>query len=222
MPDRKGTVKDWLTVVGVVGDVSHVLKPGVPLPAVYVPLSQQWLPSPTNLIARLPDASAGIGALRSAVVGSDADAAVYRVQMLSDVEGEMLYPRRAAVWVLTVSGVAGLFLATIGLYGVVSHSVTQRMRELSIRMTVGAGKNDVIGLVLGEGMWVAALGAVAGLPLSAWALRTTANLVGPMPTFDWLVVLTVPTIVASVVLVACYVPARRAAAADPAAVLRGL
>ncbi|MEO8484688.1 MAG: FtsX-like permease family protein, partial [Acidobacteriota bacterium] len=222
LPDRKGAVNDWLTVVGVVGDTTHVLKPGVPIPALYVPLSQQWRPSPSNLIARLPSGGTAIATLRGAVVTADPDAAVYRVWMLSEMVDEMLYPRRAAAWILAASGVAGLFLATIGLYGVISHSVAQRLREISIRMTVGADKRDVLGLVLREGAWVAALGVVVGLPLSVWALRVTANLVGPMPTFDWLVVAVVPAIVAAVVLVACYAPAQRAANADPAAVLRGL
>jgi len=174
------------------------------------------------MIARLPTGGTGIAALRGAVVTADPDAAVSRVRMLSEMVDEMLYPRRAATWILAASGVAGLLLATIGLYGVVSHSVLQRMREISIRMTVGADKRDVISLVLREGPWVATLGAVIGLPLSVWALRVTANLVGPMPTFDWLVVAVVPTIVVAVVLVACYLPARRAANADPASVLRGL
>jgi predicted permease len=222
VPDRDGTVKDWLTVVGVVPDTTDALKPGVPMPALYVPLSQQWRPSPSNMIARLPTGGTGIAALRGAVVTADPDAAVSRVRMLSEMVDEMLYPRRAATWILAASGVAGLLLATIGLYGVVSHSVLQRMREISIRMTVGADKRDVISLVLREGAWVATLGAVIGLPLSVWALRVTANLVGPMPTFDWLVVAVVPTIVVAVVLVACYLPARRAANADPASVLRGL
>lgn len=109
-----------------------------------------------------------------------------------------------------------------GLYGVVSHSVAQRMREISIRMTVGASKGNIVGLVLREGAWMTGLGAFAGLPLSVWALRLTANLVGPMPAVDWIVLAVVPTIVAAVVLAACYMPARRAANADPASVLRGL
>lgn len=89
-------------------------------------------------------------------------------------------------------------------------------------MTVGASKGNIVGLVLREGAWMTGLGAFAGLPLSVWALRLTANLVGPMPAVDWIVLAVVPTIVAAVVLAACYVPARRAANADPASVLRGL
>jgi ABC-type antimicrobial peptide transport system permease subunit len=148
--------------------------------------------------------------------------AVYRVRTIGQIVDDMLYPRRAAASILTVSGLVGLLLAAVGLYGIVSHAVAQRLREIAIRMTVGADSRDVFTLVLREGALVTLVGAALGLPLALMALRVTANLVGEVPRFDWLVLIAVPALVALVVLAACYLPARRAANADPAGILRGL
>jgi predicted permease len=216
-PDRL----DWLTVVGVVGDTTAILRPHVPTPEIYVPLSQQWRPQTSVLIVRSGTPSQ-LGSLRAAVADADPMGAVYRMRTIGQIVDDMLYPRRAAASILTVSGLVGLLLAAVGLYGIVSQAVAQRLREIAIRMTVGADRRDVFALVLREGALVTLVGAALGLPLALMALRVTANLVGEVPRFDWLVLIVVPTIVALVVLAACYLPARRAANADPAGILRGL
>jgi putative ABC transport system permease protein len=220
-PARPPERIDWLTVVGVVGDTTPILRPNVPTPEIYVPLSQQWRPQTSNLFVRSGTPSQ-FGNLRAAVADSDPTGAVYRMRTIGQIVDDMLYPRRAAASILTVSGLIGLLLAAVGLYGIVSHAVAQRLREIAIRMTVGADRRDVFALVLREGALVTLAGAALGLPLALVALRVTANLVGEVPRFDLLVLLVVPTIVALVVLAACYLPARRAANADPAGILRGL
>jgi putative ABC transport system permease protein len=134
----------------------------------------------------------------------------------------MLYPRRAAAWIVGACGVAGLLLAAIGLYGVVSHSVAQRMREVGIRATLGADWRDIVGLVLREGVSVAAIGGAIGLGVSLLAIRLTSRLVGPVPVVDLTTFLAVPLLTSAVILLACYLPARRAARVDPMVVLRGL
>jgi ABC-type antimicrobial peptide transport system permease subunit len=163
-----------------------------------------------------------LGSLRAAVADADPAGVVYRVRTIGQIVDDMLYPRRAAASILTVSGLVGLLLAAVGLYGIVSHAVAQRLREIAIRMTVGADRRDVFALVLREGALVTLVGAALGLPLALVALRVTANLIGEVPRFDLLVLIVVPTIVSLVVLAACYLPARRAANADPAGILRGL
>jgi putative ABC transport system permease protein len=220
-PARPPERIDWLTVVGVVGDTTPILRPNVPTPEIYVPLSQQWRPDASNLFVRSGTPSQ-FGSLRADVADADPMGIVYRLQTIGQIVDDMLYPRRAAASILTVSGVIGLLLAAVGLYGIVSHAVAQRLREIAIRMTVGADRRDVFALVLREGALVTLAGAALGLPLALVALRVTANLVGEVPRFDLLVLLVVPTLVALVVLAACYLPARRAANADPATVLRGL
>src|SRR5262249_52288068 len=114
----------------------------------------------------------------------------------------------------------GLFLSAIGLYGVVAYSVAQRLREMGIRATLGASRRDLTVLVLRQGLLVALIGALPGFLVSAFALRATAHLVGPMPTVDVVVFFAVPLVVLAVVLLASYLPARRAAHVDPMQVLR--
>jgi putative ABC transport system permease protein len=133
---------------------------------------------------------------------------------------EILYPRRAAAGILAASGLVGLFLAGIGLYGVMAYAVAQRLREIGIRSTLGADRRDIIRLVLREGAKVAAIASVPGFGLSVLALRLTSKLVGAVPTTDIAVFVGVPLLIAAVVLLACYFPARRAARVDPIVVLR--
>jgi len=122
---------------------------------------------------------------------------------------------------LAVAGLIGLLLACIGLYGVMSYSLAQRMREIGIRATLGAGRSDILGLVLKEGLVVTATGVAAGFVLSFVALRLTAGLVPDLPLVDIASFIGVPAVLAAIILVACAIPARRAASIDPARVLRG-
>jgi ABC-type antimicrobial peptide transport system permease subunit len=134
----------------------------------------------------------------------------------------MLYPRRTAAAILTASGLIGLLLAAIGLYAVVSQSIAQRTRELSIRAALGADRWAITALVLEEGLLVVACGSAIGIPLALVGLRATATLVGPLPEGDPIAFLLGTAVVASATLLACYGPARRAASANPAAMLRSL
>jgi ABC-type antimicrobial peptide transport system permease subunit len=133
---------------------------------------------------------------------------------------ELLYPRRLAAAILGVSGLVGLGLACVGLYGVVSFSVARRLRELGIRATLGARPGDLVRLVLGEGGRMAAIGAVIGLAGGIAALRYTAHMAEGIPSTDWFVFAIVPIALAIVVLLACYLPARRAGRVDPIQTLR--
>jgi len=221
-PDRPDQPLNWHTVVGIVSDVAPVLQPSTPAPTVYVPLSQQWRPYVSRIVARVDDerAAAVVASVRSAVTSVDAHAVVWRARTMSQLAGELLYPRRTAASILSASGLLGLLLAAVGLYGVVSYSVAQRLREISIRMAIGAAGRDIVGLVLREALVVTAIGGAVGLPLGLAALRTTANLVGPLPSVDVLVLVAVPALMTAVILAACYLPARGASRAHPAEVLR--
>jgi ABC-type antimicrobial peptide transport system permease subunit len=158
--------------------------------------------------------------VKRAVLGADTFLQVSDIQTLKQIVGEILYPRRTAAGILLASGFVGLLLASIGLYGAVSYSVAQRTREIGVRVALGADRRSIAGLVLREAANVTIVGALLGFGLSAFALRVTATLVGPVPTSDALVFVSVPLIVALVVLAACYLPARRAASANPIEALR--
>jgi ABC-type antimicrobial peptide transport system permease subunit len=158
--------------------------------------------------------------VKAALTRADSIAEVARVQTIEQAVGNLLYPRRAAAAILAISGMVGLLLAAIGLYGVIAYSVAQRMREIGIRSTLGADRRDIMRLVLKEGALVAAIGAIPGFGASLLALRWTSSLVGALPTTDLITFTAVPVVMGAVVLLACYLPARRAARVDPMVVLR--
>jgi len=131
-----------------------------------------------------------------------------------------LFPSRVAAWTLGGFGLLALLLAAIGIYGVVSYSVAQRTREIGVRMALGAKEKDVLGLVLGQGVWVIAIGLIVGLMLSVAATRVIAGFLYGVGATDPLTFAGVPLVLGFVALVASYIPARRAAKVDPLRALR--
>lgn len=218
----KGTV-DWFEVIGVAEEVSPILQERGSRPTVYFSLSQEWRPFIANVVARAHgDSRTLFPALKAAVTGSDAFADVFRTTTMQQMVASVLYPRRIAGAVLSISGLVALFLAVIGIYGVVSYSVAQRTGEIGVRMALGADRSDIVRLVLGDGTRIAILGSVAGLILGDVCTRATSNRYLSLPQLDVLTLVVTPLILASVILLACYVPARRAGLVDPLTVLRRL
>jgi putative ABC transport system permease protein len=119
-----------------------------------------------------------------------------------------------------IIGILGLALASVGIYGMVGYAVTQRTHEVGIRMALGARRDEVLKLVLGESMRPVLLGIAAGLILAAAAARVLVSLLFGLSTFDPITFLGVSAILASVALLAGYIPARRATKVDPMVALR--
>jgi putative ABC transport system permease protein len=215
-------------VVGVVGAVRGPLSEGWPYSFVYHPVAQDDSNVGSisavlgmKLLGRGRDTNAQlVRTLRDAVARADPDLGVVQSRMISDVVNEQRYPRRVAAGLLTVAGFVGLLLASVGLYGVVSYSVAQRLKELGIRAALGADRGDIARLVIREGLTVAVVGSVLGLILAFIGIRTTSHLVLPIPSVDAFTLTTAPVILGLVVLAACYLPARRAARVDLMVVLR--
>jgi predicted permease len=208
-------------VVGVVGDTRPVLHEAGGRPCVYFPLGQEWRPLSANVLVRgAGDSRSLIPAIKEAVGGADPFADVARIGTMAQKAGEILYPRRIAAAILAVSGMIALLLATIGVYGVVSYSVAQRTGEIGVRMALGAERRDIIRLVLREGGTVAALGSLAGLALGYAAIRITSSTYLALPQLDIATILITPLALTAVVLLACYLPARRAGCVEPMDVLR--
>ena len=113
-------------------------------------------------------------------------------------------------------------LASVGLYGIVSYSVAQRVHGIGVRAALGAARSDILRMVIREGVTVGAIGSAIGLALTYTTLRLTTNLFVNMPRMDVLTLATVPLVLLGVVVLACYVPARRAANVDPMESLRAL
>jgi predicted permease len=211
---------DWFEVIGVVADVTPILQEST-RPTVYFSLSQEWRPYVAYAIARAHgDSRTLFPSIKAAVTGSDAFADVTRTTTMKQLVASILYPRRIAGAVLSVSGFVALFLAIIGIYGVVSYSVAQRTGEIGVRMALGAARRDIVRLVLGDGVRIAILGSIAGLILGYASARATSNRYLALPQLDVLTLVLTPLILAAVILLACYVPARRAGLVDPLTVLR--
>ncbi len=159
-------------------------------------------------------------AVRAQIASLDPNLAVFGVQTMQEhVDKSMLVPRLSAV-LLGLFGAVGLVLATIGLYGVLSYSVRRRTREIGIRMALGASAKDVLGLVTGQGMWLAGIGLAIGLAISFGVWRFAASLLYGISATDGVTFIGVPLLLLAVAFVATLVPARRAARVEPMDALR--
>jgi putative ABC transport system permease protein len=158
--------------------------------------------------------------VQEAVARADNLSDVTHIRTMAQMAGEILYPRRVAGAILSVSTAVALLLAVVGVYGIVSYSVAQRSGEIGIRMTLGATRGDIIRLVLREGAAVATVGGLAGIVGGWMAIRMTSSNYLSLPNVDILTFLIAPLLLTAVVLLACYLPARRAASVDPMDVLR--
>ena len=131
-----------------------------------------------------------------------------------------LLPQRVAAMVTGVLGVAGLLLAAIGLYGLVSYGVALRLREIGVRLALGASRGDVVQMVLGQGLRLTAAGAAVGLLASAFATRLVESYLLNVSAMDGVAFTGAAAVLLAVAIVAAVVPARRAGSADPLIVLR--
>jgi putative ABC transport system permease protein len=212
----------WLEVVGVVNEVKPPLSGGGPNPFLYVPLGPGSSGAEFLLARGYESPSRLVKGLTASINEANPAVEIVKGQTMSDAIREALYPRRMAGAMLAVSGIIGLLLASVGIYGVVSYSVAQRFKEIGIRAALGARKNNILKLVIGEGVKVAMLGSFLGLPLAIAAIRITSHFVVQFPTIDWMTMIAVPAFLGAVILLACYFPARRAARVDPMVALREL
>jgi hypothetical protein len=221
-PDS-ASAPNWLEVVGVVGDAIPPLSSDGWHPTYYVPTEQSGLALPSTLVVR-GDRAAGdvIRGVSAAVAEAEPDALALSGRLMADSIGQVLYPRRVAAAVLALAGVIGLVLASSGLYGLISYSVAQRIREVGVRMALGADRTDILRLILREGATVSILGMTLGFVLGFVAIRLVSRLVTSLPPLDLATLMIVPLLLGGVILLACYVPALRAARVDPMDVLRGL
>lgn len=161
-----------------------------------------------------------VAPIREAVLRVDPEQPVYDIRSLDERIALSLQGRRAPMLLLVLFAAVALALSAVGIYGVLAYSVVQRTGELGVRMAIGAGRRDVVRMVLGQGGRIAALGLGLGL-VGALALGgfLNAHLFG-VSRFDPATLLAVVVLLAAVALVACWLPARRAARVDPMVALR--
>jgi len=219
------STREWLEVIGVVGDIRPVLPDGRERPFLYRPIEQIARPGPYPLamVAYGPYSQAAlVQKLRNATTSTALEAQVWNTQSMKDIINEALYLHRVAAWMLGLSGVAGLILASIGTYGVVSHGVAQRLPDIAIRATLGATPNQIIRMTVMEAAVLAGMAMVPGVLLAHSGLQITARFLGSLPILDYPVFIVAPLTMAAVVIAAAYLPARRAAQSAPLETLRRL
>jgi putative ABC transport system permease protein len=219
----RGDPKNWITIVGVAGDIKHSGLDEPEEPALYTPYPQsgvawkRWM----NLVVRSEsDAAALAGAVKSRVWRVDVQIPVTRARTMMEVMGASVEARRFNMLLLVVFAMVAMLLAAVGIYGVMSYAVTQRTREIGLRIALGARPRDVIVMVLGRGMLLTSIGAAAGVALSLALTRLMSGMLFGVGAKDPLTFACVSFLLAGVALLACYVPARRATKVDPMVALR--
>ena len=215
------TTADW-EIVGMVGNVhQHGLAEAV-RPCVYRPLSFSFIWSGGNLVIRTADdAAVLVKRVQRAVLEVDPNQPVANIQTLKEIVSKSMSQRRLILSM--VSGFAGtaLLLASIGLYGVMGYAVSQRTREIGVRMALGARQRDVIAQVLGQGMRIVLIGLGLGLAGALGLARLLKGLRFEVKPTDPMTFVAVPLILLGLVaLLACWLPARRASKVDPMEALR--
>ena len=218
----EGSGNPWLTVVGVVGNVrTQWPYPGF-LAELYVPYTQYpWLVSPRHLIVRTTVDPASLAtAIRHEVTALDKDQPVSDIRLLADVAGEAVAQRHFAMMLLGIFAALGLVLAAIGIYGVMAYSVTQRSHEIGVRMALGAGRQDILRLVVRQGLVLTGVGVVLGLAGAFSLTHFLASMLYEVSRSDPTILGIVTFLLIGVALGACYLPARRATKVDPMVALR--
>ncbi|HET9227110.1 MAG TPA: ABC transporter permease [Thermoanaerobaculia bacterium] len=211
----------WLTVVGVVGDVQDSAVGTEDGGATfYVPIAQGARPSMFLVARSSVDPASLVPSLRREVFALDKEQPVARVLTLEEHVSGSLAPRRFNTFMLTLFALVGMLLAVMGIYSVLSYSVSQRHHEIGIRMALGAQSGDVVRLILKRGMGLAALGMVIGLAAAFAFTRVMENLLYGVAPTDPIVYAAIGVGLMLIALIACYLPARRAARFDPMVTLR--
>jgi predicted permease len=209
-----------LRIIGVVGDTRPILQSHTVTRRVYLHLGQEYVISANTTVARVGGGTATtIQGIREAVTSADPLTDVIQARTLQQVVNDMLYVSRTAAGILALAAVLGLFFASVGLYAVLSYSVSQRVMEIGIRSALGAKPGDILRLIMMDGGRVLMIGVAVGLVLAASVFPLVGRYV-ELPRGDvasWVLVSVILTLIVSV---ACYVPARRAACLDALSAIR--
>lgn len=207
-------------VVGVVGTAVVAAIGEDPQPVAYFPERQQYSPFGTLHVRTTGNPDAVMGSVRAQINQLEPNLALTNGLTVSDAISQGLWAPRMGAALLGLFGFLALTLASIGIYGVLSYSVTQRTSEIGIRMALGAGSGQVLSLVLRQGMLLAALGVALGVAVALPVARTASTLLYGVSATDPLTYLAITALLLGVALLACYIPARRATRIDPLIALR--
>jgi putative ABC transport system permease protein len=216
-PETPGT---WREIVGVVADVKFEGVSELTPMQVYMPMTQET-PRDVALVVRTGGTPGSLQAPVEVIIHSmDRDLPIYAVRSMDHVIETSMARERMGVLVLTVFAVLALTLASVGLYGVVAHGVTERTHEIGVRMALGANTRQVLKLVVGQGLATVLAGLAIGVGAALALARTMEGLLFGVSASDPATFAVVVAMLSLVGLVACYIPAWRATCVDPTTALR--
>jgi putative ABC transport system permease protein len=224
MPGDDSPDVKWCTIVGIVADVKEMGLEAPPKGEMFFPYTQMprvsWNAPRTLVIRTKSDAMSIASATREAVWSVDRDQPVSMIRTLDDILGEELMQRRVGMTLLGAFAGLALLLASLGIYGILYYSVSQRTHEIGLRMALGARPLDVLRMVGGSGVALAGIGVAIGLPAAFALTRVMSSLLFNVSATDPSVFVSVPLLLIGVSLIASYLPARRATKVDPMVTLR--
>jgi len=207
-------------IIGVVGNVRHRSVDAEGLPTIYLPYTQQTWPFTSFVLKTSVPPDTLIGAVRAEVTAVTPTEAAYSFATMDQYISQSVSSHLTPMLLLAVFAGTALALAAIGIYGVISYSVTQRTHEIGVRVTLGAQPFEVTRLILKQGLTVTVLGLGIGVVVSLAVARTLSSQLYEIGTMDPITLVSVPILLAVVALTACYIPARRATKVDPMVALR--
>ncbi|HSF23309.1 MAG TPA: ABC transporter permease, partial [Blastocatellia bacterium] len=210
----------WHEVTGIVRDSKYVTLGESPTPMAYFPLQQNHETGVTLVVRTTGDPLSAAAAVRQKVQSLEKNLPITSIRPMNELVGSSLYAARMGAIMVGVFGALALLLAAVGLYGVMSFSVSRRTREFGIRVALGAQSSDVFRLVIGDGALLVAAGIALGLGAAAVLTRFLTSFLYDIAAVDTLTFASIPMMLTLVALAACYVPARRAMRTDPMLALR--
>jgi predicted permease len=210
----------WREIVGVVRNSKYAALGEGPLAVAYIPFGQNLQPGMTLYVRTSVPPASLIGSLRREIQRLEPNLPVPDVRTMTDTIGASLYAARMGAWLLGVFGGLALLLAAVGIYGVLSFSISRRTREMGIRLALGAETRNVFVLVVRDGMLLVGAGIAIGLAAGLAGARSLGSFLYGVPTSDLPTFAAMTCILAAVALAACVIPARRAMRVDPITALR--
>jgi putative ABC transport system permease protein len=227
---KAGGINDsspWLQIVGVVKHVKHYGPDEQGRPEIYLPYWQMAATSGTKIarsmmlaIGANNEPGAMANAVRAEVRQIDKDQPVSQIRTMQQVVASVIAPQRFATWLLALFAASAMVLAIIGVYSVTAYSVTQRTQEIGIRMALGARPQDVLKLVVRQGMGVVLIGVALGLTCAFSLTRVMSNLLYGVSAADMLTYSLVTSLLSGAALLACFFASRKATKVDPIIALR--
>lgn len=210
----------WITVVGVLSDVRHGGFDSAPRPTFFEPYAQNAWTSMNVVVRTSVEPESLARSVRGVVKEMDPNQAIRDVRTMEEVIEDRVWGNRFNATLFSGLSAVALLLATVGLYGVMSYSVSQRTHEIGLRMALGAGGRDVLRLVVLQGLWLALIGVGLGLPAAFGLTRLMQSMLYEVSASDPLTYAGIALLLLAVTLSASYVPARRAMRVEPYTALR--